>query len=317
MDVSIIIANYNGEELLKKNLPRVIEAAVYYNQKEAKSTEIIFVDDASSDGSVEYITNKINNLKNTHEKLNIRITLLLNSKNLGFSSTVNRGVKEASGEVVVLLNTDVIPEKDFLEPLVLHFRDSNVFAVGCMDKSMEGKHVVLRGRGIARWERGFLIHSRGEVDRKDTFWVSGGSGAFRKSLWERLQGFDALYNPFYWEDIDLCYRAQKAGYTVLFEKESVVVHQHVEGAIRTHYSPFYIAAISFRNQFIFVWKNITDTGLLTSHVLWLPYHFLKSLVRYDGAFFYGFLLAVFKLPIIIQERWKKKEQWVRRDRDVL
>ena len=108
----------------------------------------------------------------------------------------------------ILFNTDVYPDKDFLTPLLSHFKDEKVFAVGCMDKSIEGKDVVLRGRGIGVWKRGFLVHEKGEIEKSDTLWVSGGSGAFRKSIWDKLGGLNELYNPFYWEDIDLSYRAQ-------------------------------------------------------------------------------------------------------------
>jgi hypothetical protein len=80
-----------------------------------------------------------------------------------------------------------------------------------MDKSMEGDKVVLRGRGIGRWEKGFYIHKRGEIDKVDTAWVSGGSGAFRRLMWNTLGGMDPIYNPFYWEDIDPEIKANFSG----------------------------------------------------------------------------------------------------------
>ena len=180
--VSLVIPNFNGAHLLEKNLPKIEEALALSNKK----AEIIVVDDASSDGSVNYIKNQIlsirqaqdKNIKNTDKKIEIK--LLQNEKNMGFSSTVNRGVGRATGEIVILLNTDAYPQKDFLRYLLPHFEDERIFAVGCMDKSVEdGKH-ILRGRGLGKWERGFLAHRRGNVDREDTLWVSGGSGVFRK-----------------------------------------------------------------------------------------------------------------------------------------
>ena len=48
-----------------------------------------------------------------------------------------------------------MPEKDFLKPLMEHFNDESVFAVGCMDKSIENGKTVLRGRGIGKWKKGF------------------------------------------------------------------------------------------------------------------------------------------------------------------
>lgn len=313
MKASIIIPNYNGELLLRQNLPKILAAAEWYQKKYGGEVEVIVIDDGSTDESIK----EVQSLKFKAQSDSLKLKVIENKKNLGFASTVNIGVGVAKGEAVVLLNTDVAPEIDFLEPLISHFSDPQVFAVGCLDKSVERDGVVLRGRGVGRWEKGFLVHARGEVDRTDTFWVAGGSGAFYKSLWEKLGGFDELYNPFYWEDIDLSYRAKKAGYKVLFEPKSVVIHKHEEGIIKQKYSPFQIKTIAYRNQFFFVWKNITDWDKKISHLLWLPYHLLKAILRGDAAFFLGFLEALFKLPVIIKSRFKVKNLFIKNDRQIL
>ena len=301
MNINIVIPNYNGTKLLEKNLPKVFEAASFYKKGKV---EIIIVDDASTDNSLDVIKDK-------------NVVILKNEKNLGFSSTINKGVENAKGEIVVLLNTDVVPKKDFLEPLIEHFNDESVFAVGCMDKSNEDGKVVLRGRGIGRWEKGFLVHRRGEVDKKNTLWVSGGSGAFRKSIWDKLSGFNELYDPFYWEDIDLSYRALKSGYGIIFEPKSIVIHQHEQGSIKREYSPFQIKTIAYRNQFIFVWKNATDLSLHFFHIAWLPYHFMKALWSQDWAFFLGFFKAFILLPKIIQSSLRAQRMFVKSDKEVM
>lgn len=294
----MVIPNYNGQDLIKKNLPKVLGAV--------GDAEVIVVDDASTDGSVEVLGG-----------FRSRIEVLRDEKNLGFSSTVNRGVDQAKGEIVVLLNTDVVPEKDFLKPLLPHFKDSLVFGVGCLDKSIENGKIVLRGRGIGKWQRGFLVHSKGEIDRKDTLWVSGGSSAFRKSIWRKLGGFNEIYNPFYYEDIDLSYRALKSGYKILFEAKSIVVHKHEEGAIKKEYLNSYIKTIAYRNQFIFVWENATDLYLQLLHIFFLPYHFLKALVRGDFIFFLGFFKAFILLPKIIKSSFKAQKLFIKKDKEVI
>ena len=102
MDISIVIPNYNGEKLLEKNLPKVLEAVSSYKKGKV---EIIIVDDASTDNSLDLVKDK-------------NVVILKNEKNLGFSSTVNIGVRESMGDIVVLFNTDVYPHKNFLEPLL-------------------------------------------------------------------------------------------------------------------------------------------------------------------------------------------------------
>lgn len=308
MSVSIVIPNYNGEEILKRNIGKVIQAVGEYKKG---SIEIIIVDDASEDDSVKVIEALILE----HKK--IAIKLLKNSKNLGFSSTVNKGVKESVGDILVLFNTDVIPQPDFLHTVSGHFSDDTVFAVGFMDKSIEGEKTVLRGRGIGQWKRGLLMHAAGDVKKTDTLWASGGSSAFRSSIWKKLGGFNEFYNPFYWEDIDLSYRALKSGYTIHFDPRIVVVHEHEKGSIRTHYSPFQYKLIAHRNAILFVWLNITDASLLFSHIIWLPYHIVKTLSSDGSAFLLAFLQALVRLPRVIMERSKLTRSFTISDKRVL
>lgn len=300
MDVSIIIPNYNGAKLLRKNLPKVLEMT--------KDCEVILVDDASTDESVKEV-------KSTEQRGKIK--LIENEKNLGFSSTVNRGVKEAKGDFVFLLNSDAVPEKDFLTPLLSHFKDPKIFAVGCLQKSSQWKGKKGHGRSVGKFEKGFLVHGPGSMDKKNTLWVFGGAGIFRKSIWQTLGGMDILYNPFYWEDIDLSYRALKAGFKLVFEPESVVVHRQEKGAIRSMYSQENIKAIAYRNQILFVWLNITDAFFIFQHFLYLPYHFLKALVSFDKEFIRGLFMAVKKLPRVIRHRWRNKRLSKISDREVL
>jgi len=320
MNISVVIPNYNGENLLKKNLPKVFEAAKYWHEQQGGQTEIIVVDDCSKDNSIEEIKYQISNINPSTisgQKSKIVIKYLINDMNLGFASTVNMGVKESQGEIVILINTDVRPEKDFLISLLSHFKDDKVFAVGCMDKSIEDGKTILRGRGIGKWQRGFLVHSRGEVDKTNTLWVNGGSGAFRKSTWDKLGGFDELYSPFYWEDIDLSYRAIKSGFKVAFEPKSIVTHEHEKGAIKGAYSSFKIKTIAYRNQFIFVWKNASDLDLQFLHVFWLPYHFVKAFASGEWALVLGFFQAFIKLPQIVKSRNISQKYFIKSDRQVM
>jgi O-antigen biosynthesis protein len=296
--ISVIIPNYNGQELLKKNLPKVFEAV--------GDAEVIIIDDASTDGSLKVL-----------DGFKSKIKIIKSDKNLGFSLSVNKGVSVARGEIVVLLNTDVAPEKTFLEPLIAHFKNSDVFAVGCMDKSIEDGKIILRGRGVGEWKKGFLVHSRGEINRTNTLWVNGGSGAFRKDIWQRLGGFDELYSPFYWEDIDLSYRALKSGYKIVFEPKSIVVHEHEKGAIKSVYSDSAVKRVAYRNQFIFAWKNATDLNLQLLHLFWLPFHFLKALTSGDINFFAGFFQSFLKLPRIIKSSFNAQKYFTISDQKVI
>lgn len=315
MNISIVIPNFNGKDLLLKNIPKVIESFAGY---QAGSVELIITDDASKDGSMKAVRDLLGT-KSYKIPGRFSYTLLENTlgTNRGFSGNVNVGAKAARGEILILLNSDVVPQKGFLNPLLSHFTDKEVFAVGCMDESVEDGKIVLRGRGVGKWYRGFLAHNAGTLDSSSTLWVSGGSGAFRKNMWDELGGLNELYNPFYWEDIDLSYRAQKAGYRVLFEKKSIVRHEHSKGAIKTFYKPFRIQKIVYRNQFLFTWLNLTDKMLIAGHFLWLPYHIANALRNRDLAFFYGFIMALLRIPEVIQYRAKTQKFWKRSDKEVI
>ncbi len=296
----IIIPNFNGRELLAQNLPQVL--------KEAKSAGLpVFIcDDGSCDDSIALV--------NRHFP---SITVFRSLSNQGFSSIINNAILQVKLEIIVLLNSDVRPEENFLSPLLKHFSDPYVFAVGCMDKSREKNNVILRGRGIGTFSRGLFIHRRGEIHRTNTLWVSGGSGAFRRSMWLELGGFDRIFSPFYYEDIDLSYRAQKLGYKVLFEPQSVVIHEHRKGSINKFYTRKFIKIISYRNQFTFIWKNVTSRKIILEHFLWLPYHFLKAGLRFDSAFFQGFIQAFFQILIVLKKRNNLSHKWKKSDQDIV
>lgn len=297
MRVSIVIPNWNGINLMKKHLQNVLRASV--------GAEIIVADDMSTDGSVEY-------LKKTFPT----IIVVQSNKHRGFAANINAGVARATGSIVVLLNTDVEPENNFLAPLLTHFADPDVFGVGCLEKSHEGGKIILRGRGIARWVKGYYIHSRGEVDGTTTAWVSGGSGAFRKSMWNQLGGMDTLYNPFYWEDIDLSYRARKAGWKTLFEPKSVVRHYHEEGKIKQEFTPTDVKRIVYRNQFIFIWKNLTDMSILLAHAFWTPIRLVQAMLSGNLLMLEGYGMAIMKFLIILKHRVTQRRLYKTCDRDL-
>lgn len=280
--ISVVIPNYNGKELLAKNLKNVI--------KNCPNCEIIVVDDGSGDDSVKFIRHNFKNIKLVEHKFN-----------KGFAHAVNSGVKQAKGELVVFLNTDVSPRVNFLDKSTKHFSQNSVFAVGFADYSHENGEVIIRGKGSAKFKKGFLTHEASDSKSGETLWVSGGSAIIEKKKFLELQGFNTIFAPFYWEDIDLSYRAWKSGYKCLFEPESKVDHYHQEGAIKKNYSNFYIKTISYRNQFVFVWNNIEDDFLLFEHLAWFPYHAIKAFLSLDFAFFAGFFLALSKIPKLITD----------------
>ncbi len=257
--VSIVIPNWNGRHLLEKNLPSVIAAA---KNTKNRILEVIVVDDFSQDDSLISL-----------KAFKSEIRLIKHTKNRGFAAAVNTGVRMAKGSLVCLLNTDVSVTSEFLAKIISHFDDDKVFGV-CL-------HEEGHGPAVGHFKNGFIDHKGGkekdEVQR--SFWVSGGSGVFSREKWMELKGMDEeLLSPFYWEDLDLSYRAAKRGYQILWEPDSLVYHNH-EGVINTsHFKKVYMDRIKERNELLVLWKNLTSKPMRKRHVRGL----VSRIVKHPG-----------------------------------
>ncbi len=259
LKVSVVIPNYNGEGLLGIHLSKVISAL---DNKANQIIEVIVVDDASTDGSVELLKEKFPKVKVVRHRVNKR-----------FPSAVNTGFRSAKGELVLLMNSDVSPSIKVLESVHSHFEDTNLFGVSLHEKGF------FWAKGIFR--KGFVEHSSGGLSRKvhNTFWLSGGSSVFRKSMWKKLGGLDEeLYSPFYWEDIDISYRAMKRGWRLLWDPKAKVTHKHE--STNKVFDGKYKSRIQERNQLFFIWKNITSKRMLGKHFGGL----MRRALRHPGYF---------------------------------
>lgn len=297
MTISIVIPSYNGRKLLAKNLPAVLAAV--------GSAEIIVVDDGSTDDTCDW-------LKQAYPKIKI----IRHQRPLRFGESCNDGVAAASGDIAVLLNNDVRPRPDFLPPLISHFSNEKIFAVGCKEVNFEDGKEIFGGRGEIVFRRGLAVHWRPkDQENAKTMWVSGGSAAFRRDIWLKLGGFDELFYPAYEEDRDLSWQALKAGYNLRFESKSEVYHRH-EMTNTSVFGKRLIEIMSMKNQLLFVWKNISESRLLWRHLLWLPYHLTVTTLRTKGAFLAGFIWALGQLPQAVRCRTRAGKHWKVRDEEI-
>jgi len=148
-----------------------------------------------------------------------------------------------------------------------------------------------------------------------TAWASGGSCLFRLDRLRELGGFDEMYSPFYWEDIDLSFRAYSRGWLVMFNPKYSVEHAR-ESTINTYYTSVKVKHIAYRNQFIFTWSNITDIDLFLKHLAWLPFHLLVMSIKGETQFISGFLSALQYIPSIIKRRSVKLQHQKLSDKKV-
>lgn len=273
--ISAVIPSYKGRHLMEKYLP-----ALFDNLE--SGDELIVVEDTGPDDTVSWMKKKfsmksitapfagVDAYKGKFFKgaKEIDIILLYNQENQRFGVTSNRGVEAAKHELIFLINNDVAPHKNCLNYLIPYFEDNSVFAVG----TLEIEHGEKKGKNKLWFERGMFIHSAADLKSGPTAWVSGGSGLFDKKKWLEIGGFDKLYYPAYWEDIDLSYQARKRGWKVLFEEKAVVDHNHETTNVSV-FGKRKMDKMSWSNGCKFAWKN-SNFWQKVAHILWKPYWIL-------------------------------------------
>jgi GT2 family glycosyltransferase/glycosyltransferase involved in cell wall biosynthesis len=294
---SLVIPNWNGLELLARFLPSWVASISKH-----PGSEVIVVDNGSTDGSADWIR--------VHHP---EVRLLALEKNLGFGGGSNAGFRAAKNDVVVLLNSDMRVEPDFLAPLLDGFTDEKVFAVSCqIFLGDQTKRREETGLTQAWWQDGGLRVTHREDAAVDClfpcFYGGGGSCAFDRRKFLSLGGFDELLAPFYLEDTDLGFLAWKRGWKVLYQPASVVHHEH-RGTIGKRFSGEYIQSILKKNFILFVWKNIHGWGRLASHFFFALAG--AAVTAWSGdtpgrSSARGILRAGAQLPQALRSRWRAR-----------
>ncbi len=297
--VSIVIANYNGRELLAECLPDTI---MCMKREAPPESEILVADDASQDESVAFLR------QNFPE---VRVISL--AENQGYASATAAGVKESRNRFVFLLNSDVRLKAGCVSALLCWFRDPGVFAVQPKMFAWDGQ-TVNGGCNFRREDRYGYFGLENESDRvsekpvsapRPTPYAIGGAMLLDKVKWDLLGGFDPLFAPFCWEDVDLCYRARRRGWRVIYEPRGEVFHRH-HATLSKFYRPEYKMRIEQRNEMIFTWKNLLGLGATLRHVLLFPRHvWWRFFERNEAGFGRAFLAALAEFIPVLLARWKE------------
>src|SRR3990167_8837422 len=256
--VSIIIVNWNGKNYLQKCLSSLNKITYY-------PTEIIVVDQNSSDGSQRLVKRKYPKIK-----------LIENKENTGYVGGNNLGVSEAKGKYILILNNDIELEKNFLEPLVRAFEKESKLGVAqpkAVNLREKGK---LDGGGSFFTMTGFLYH-KGYMDkaskpeynkRYPVYSVKGAYMMTRSELWNKLGGLDPDFF-IYFEESDYCGRVWLSGHTVEYIPESVVYHWGGGDTTEDWERRFALVQYrSFKNRICSYFKNLSFKKLL----ILLPVH---------------------------------------------
>ncbi len=252
--ISIVILNWNGEEMLRAFLPSVLVCSTGHD------VEVCVADNGSTDGSCKMLE---------EEFPTVRIIRL--DENYGFAEGYNRALAQVEAEYVVLLNSDVEVTPDWLNPLV-DFMDSHPEAAACQPKILSHRH--RESFEYAGAAGGFIDklgypYCRGrifDVVEKDegqydtilpVFWATGAALMIRADIYQQVGGLDGRFFA-HMEEIDLCWRLHSRGYGIYCVPQSMVYH--VGGATLKKENPRK-TFLNFRNNLLMLYKNLPEKEL--------------------------------------------------------
>jgi GT2 family glycosyltransferase len=227
MDLSVVIVSYNGRDDLRRCLRSLVD------NTQGISYEIIVVDNASRDGSADMVASEFPQAR-----------LIARASNAGFGAAANEGIAVASGEAVLLLNPDAMVNGNALPPMLHYLRGNPDVAVlgprlldedGSLQLSCRrfpgygqalfGRHSLLtRLFPRNRLSTSYLMTDWDHAATTDIDWLSGACMMLPRHTLEELGLLDEGYFM-YNEDVDLCQRAHRAGYRVVYFPEAAVVHR--------------------------------------------------------------------------------------------
>jgi GT2 family glycosyltransferase len=251
VSAAILVLNWNGRSLLQTCLPLLLNQTV-------SNYEVVVVDNGSSDASVSFVTEQFP-----------QVRLIQNEKNLGFSRGINAGLRQISADVVVLLNNDVLVQPNWLAELLRPFQeDSQIGIIGSKLLYPDGTIQHLGAELTYPLARSHHFHyKKADVDElpavQDVPYVTGAAMAVHRSVLTRVGLLDEMFHPFYYEEVDFCYRAKAAGFRVVVATQAVAVHD--ESVSMNKVQDLKLQTLQ-RNRYRFVLKHYSIEQFLQEFV---------------------------------------------------
>jgi len=306
--VSIVIVTWNSRRYIEKCLECLCKQ-LYTDY------EIIVVDNASLDGTIEYL-----NQNHSH------LTIIKNQKNLGFAKAGNQGIKASEGEFILMLNPDVFPEPNFLEELVKTLSHNSrygavggkllLFNHGEKSRTIDSTGLFLT-RSLKARDRGNLKEDWGQYDQEENiFAVCGAAAIFRREALEKIKTegeyFDEDFFAYY-EELDLCWRMQLIGFECGYNPRAVAYHVRGGSGFKSKFfqkTPF-MQRITLRNRYFMLIKNLSKINLF----IFFPFFFLTELVlMFYSCICAPHLLKVYGDIVWNLKRFLKKRSFIQQSR---
>ena len=306
-ECSFVILSWNSQAMLAESLPALLDAL----RNDGGNHEVIVVDNHSTDGTDEFIKRHFPEIR-----------LIRSEQNLYYGAGIRLGIASATRDILVLMNSDITVCPGFLEPLLQSLSDSRVFGVASQVLTGEGQsyetgntHADFDGPEL-RWRHDPLPSPESGAEWP-VFWLHRGLFAVHRLKYLWLGGLDSLYDPIHMEDVDLSYRAWKAGWKCLLAPASRVIHNHQLSVPSA--GEGFLHMLVRRNQHIFFWKNVGDFSMLATNLLGST----RTRIRRASIPSIGlrrelhsFFAALKRLPTILVKRVLFASGVVRGDREI-
>ncbi len=282
--VSVIIVNYNGQKWLKKCFDSLMDQTY-------KNFEIIFVDNNSSDDSIEFIE------KNYKNK---RIKVIKSDKNLGFAGGNNLGIKEAKGDYILFLNNDTWVENNFIKDIFDFYKNNSYDIVAPYERSYD-PDINLEPYKISIDILGHPIYFKKEISKSKEFYLSGVSLFFSKNLYQETGGLDNNFFM-YFEETDWFWRLNLLKKTFSHIPEVFVYHK---GAGSTGDGIKYMS---------FLWRNQNTLQMLLKNYSLITLIFILPICILQNIIEMIFFLVILKPEISLSylQGWYFNIKYLRR-----
>ncbi|MGX5819716.1 glycosyltransferase family 2 protein [Chitinophaga lutea] len=246
--VAVVILNWNGKSFLERFLPSV--CASHYG-----NLEIYVADNASTDDSVAYVASAFPQVK-----------IIRNASNSGFAGGYNEALRHVKADIFVLLNQDVEVDPDWIAPVIAQMQqDPSIAACQPKLRAWSERESFEYAGAAGGWMdilgytfcRGRILYTterdQGQYDDvQDIFWATGAALFIRSECFFEVGGFDPYFFA-HMEEVDLCWRLQRAGHRISYCPQSVVYH--VGGGSLPQGNPRKLY-LNFRNNLIMLCKNL-------------------------------------------------------------
>ena len=301
-EITLIITNWNGSKLLRECLPTVLEAVRFDHHHFYK---VMVIDDCSTDNSLEILADEFPEVRTEQTP-----------QNLGFQEANNYAVKLAESKIVMPMNNDIKLDPKALHYLAQHFDNKDTFAVSGKIFAFDQTTFLYGNRGGYFHKGHFHLYEKPPEDDSQTLFACGGAFMVNRQKYLDLGGFDSMYHPLYYEEIDLSYRALKRGWKVHYEPQSIAYHK-VQATITRQEKLRRISLISARNNYLFIWKNILDRSMTLTFLFYIPLFLLRDLFRLKSRFWIAFYMALKRLPRALKGRSIEQSDVLYSDREIL